>query len=219
MVQQEKNDWKIKLWIFFWECGSVSVVFLSLISACQIYLELCICRMFEYDASPYWSKPSPLSFELSQCVCVVRNRFPGGTFPGTTCKQKSEKEHRFVTIQSDFGAFRPKYWWVQMWLNLLVTQDAIFPATLCPDAVSMVSEWLCDVHATTSSIPLTLSFASLQRKSKEKNEIKRKEAQTTKERKRFSDKSVNSFILSSRARKWIEMIGSKNVTIATKKKK
>lgn len=40
------------------------------------------CLMFAYGVSAYWSYPSPLSFELSQCVlCWGRNRFPGSTLP------------------------------------------------------------------------------------------------------------------------------------------
>lgn len=38
--------------------------------------------MFAYGVSAYCSYPSPLSFELSQCVlCCGRNRLPGSTLP------------------------------------------------------------------------------------------------------------------------------------------
>lgn len=40
------------------------------------------CLIFAYGVSAYWSYPSPLSFELSQCVlCCGRNRLPGNTLP------------------------------------------------------------------------------------------------------------------------------------------
>lgn len=46
------------------------------------YLVDGICLMFAYGVSANWSYPSPLSFELSQCVlCCGRNRLPGSTLP------------------------------------------------------------------------------------------------------------------------------------------
>lgn len=43
-----------------------------------------IGRMLAYAESAYWSMPSPLSLELSQCVddCCGRSRLPGSTLPG-----------------------------------------------------------------------------------------------------------------------------------------